>query len=516
MYFFSKADKIFQQLNPKNYAYDHGLVFLDMAKILRRFKEYGESEALVIKAIEKFNLSNKYEYIPMCYTTLGIIAKYMERYDESIEYHLMSINFASKTPKREMESKFSAYNNIGTVYKNLKQYKTAENYYEKALSLEDYLKSRPVKFSRILDNLGYVKFLADKDNEESLKLMNQAYTIRDSINDYIGLSTNNLHYAKYYQAHNNFKKSKYHASKVVKLAPKVKSNEELLDAYQLLSVVSEPKTGLEYAQKYIALNDSLIKEERLYRDKFARIRFETDQKEQQIIKVQNQNTVYLLGMLLLLSLIGFALFFFRQRTKYLAQQNKIVQTRAAYETETRISKRLHDELGNDIFQVMLQYQNNPHDPEIVNRLNKTYNKARDISRENSEFEVDETYGEELTDMLQNYINNGVQLILRGLDKLEWDNFSSTVKIAIYRVLQELMTNMQKHSQASLVALIFAYDNKTLTIKYSDNGIGIPAEQLTSKNGLRNTEKRIQAIHGTLIFDSEKDKGFKAEIKIPIE
>ena len=148
-------------------------------------------------------------------------------------------------------------------------------------------------------------------------------------------------------------------------------------------------------------------------------------------------------------------------------------------------------------------------------MNVTYNKARDISRENSEFEVDETYGEELADMLQNYTKNGVQLILRGMDKLEWDNFSSTVKIAIYRVLQELMTNMQKHSHASLVALIFAYDNKTLVIKYSDNGIGIPAEQLTSKNGLRNTEKRIKAVNGTFRYESKKDQGFKVFMEIPV-
>ena len=57
--------------------------------------------------------------------------------------------------------------------------------------------------------------------------------------------------------------------------------------------------------------------------------------------------------------------------------------------------------------------------------------------------------------------------------------------------------------------------KNLKIKYSDNGIGIDKEQLLSKNGIRTTEKRIAAIGGTIVFDSEKDKGFKAEITIPV-
>jgi signal transduction histidine kinase len=117
-------------------------------------------------------------------------------------------------------------------------------------------------------------------------------------------------------------------------------------------------------------------------------------------------------------------------------------------------------------------------------------------------------------MLKNYTQNGIQLIAIGFDKIDWDEMDKTIKITVYRVLQELMTNMQKHSQATLVKLMFSNPNDTLTINYSDNGVGVTEEHIKSKNGLRNTENRIQAIQGTLIFDSEKGKGFKAEIQIP--
>ncbi|WP_438711057.1 ATP-binding protein [Aquimarina muelleri] len=90
----------------------------------------------------------------------------------------------------------------------------------------------------------------------------------------------------------------------------------------------------------------------------------------------------------------------------------------------------------------------------------------------------------------------------------------TIKITVYRVLQELMTNMQKHSKASLVKLVFSNTKDFLNIKYTDNGVGVTEEHVKSKNGLRNTENRIRAIRGTLIFESEKDKGFTAEIQIP--
>ena len=241
---------------------------------------------------------------------------------------------------------------------------------------------------------------------------------------------------------------------------------------------------------------------------------ENEEKNLKIAAVRNQNTIYLLAMILLLSGIGFIIYFSRQRTKRLSQENKIIQFQASYDTETRIAKRLHDELGNDIFQAMLQYQNDPHNPQITERLNSAYNKARDISRENNDFETDETFPEELRNMLQNYTQNSIRLIIRGLNKIDWNSLEQPIKITIYRVLQELMTNMQKHSQATLVALVFSNDDDQLKINYSDNGVGVSDDCLTTRNGLRNTEKRMEAIKGTLTFDSEKEQGFKATLQIP--
>ena len=531
--YYHLADKIYTSFDKRNlyksteYSFDQGRTLIDLAKLSRKIKDYNESESFTIKAIEKFKLSGNLEYIPLSYSNLGIIAKQLERYDDALKYNSKAIEYAKNTKKDTLYITLM-HNNTGTIYKSQKKYSKAEKEYLKGLSYVDFLNSRPKRYARYIDNLGYVKFLANKDNDSALYLLKKAYKIRDSIDDIVGISTSNLHLAEYYQSKNNNYSSKEFAEKAKQAAITNNENTELLQAYDLLAQVSPPEEGRMYAMKYIQLSDSLTKRDNQFRDKFARIRFETEQKEeqiqekekqikqseQQIVEVQNQNTVYLLGILLLATFIGFIIYFSRQRTKYLAQQNKIVEFQAAYETETRISKRLHDEIGNDIFQVMMQYQNDPHDPQITKKLNTAYTKARDISRENSEFEVDETYLEELTDMLTNYTKNNIRLVLRGIDKISWDTVNKNLKITIYRVLQELMTNMQKHSQADLVAIVFKNEKNKLLIKYSDNGVGIQKEDIKSKNGLRNTEKRMLAINGTIVFDSEKNKGFKAEIVIP--
>ena len=477
---------------------------------------------MIIEAIEKFKVSGNLSYIPLCYNSLGIAAKELGRYEEAISYCKKTIQYAKNT-KKEIFYLSQSNNNIGTVYKSQKKYDLAVMHYRKGLSHTHFLSENPKHEARLLDNLGYVKFLANKKNDSSLFLFNKAYKIRDSVNDIYGLSTSFLHLSEYYQSQGNQDLANKFAIKSKETATKDRNNDDLLQAYKLLAEISPSKEGQKYAMRYIHLNDSLTQRDNMFKNQFARIRYESDtlqkeneQKSKEIQQVQDQNTIYLLGIVLLCTLIGFVVYFAIQRNKYLKQQSKMIQFQTAYETETRIAKRLHDELGNDIFQVMTQYQNTPnYNPQLLDKLNKSYTKARDISRENSDFEIDETFEEELRNMLQNYTNKSMLLVQKGVDAISWEHTNSTVKIATYRVLQELMTNMQKHSQADRIAVIFTKESKSIRINYSDNGIGMDTTQFISKNGLRNTQKRIEAIGGTITFDTEKNKGFKARIVIPV-
>ena len=527
-YFFYQANKLYfsfdlnSSFKPTDYFFYHGITLVDLAKLSRKVKDYNQSEALAIQAIERFKISGNLSYIPLSYNSLGISSKDLGNYEEAILYYKKAIEYAKNT-KKEIFYLSQSNNNIGTVYKSQKKYDLAVTHYRKGLSYADFLSKNPKHEARLLDNLGYVKFLANKNNDSSLFLFNKAYRIRDSVKDMYGLSTSFLHLSEYYESQGNQYLARMFAKKSKENATKDRDNDDLLQAYNLLALVCIPEEGQKYAMKYIHLNDSLTQRDNLFKNQFARIRYESntlqkenEQKSKEIQQVQDQNTIYLLGIILLCTLIGFVIYFAIQRNKYLKQQSKIIQFQTAYETETRIAKQLHDELGNDIFQVMTQYQNTPnYNPQLLEKLNKSYTKARDISRENSDFEIDVTFEKELKNMLQNYTNKDLLLVQKGVDTILWKHTNSTIKIATYRVLQELMTNMQKHSQADRVAVIFANEGKSIQINYTDNGIGIDTTQLISKNGLRNIQKRIEAIGGTITFDTQKNKGFKARIVIPV-
>lgn len=77
-----------------------------------------------------------------------------------------------------------------------------------------------------------------------------------------------------------------------------------------------------------------------------------------------------------------------------------------------------------------------------------------------------------------------------------------------------MVNMQKHSGASSVVIRFERQQGWLTIKYSDDGKGLP-EGFCYGNGLRNTENRIAGLRGTLSFDTAAPAGVTIHLSVPI-
>lgn len=189
-------------------------------------------------------------------------------------------------------------------------------------------------------------------------------------------------------------------------------------------------------------------------------------------------------------------------------------------TEIRIAEKLHDELANDVFQSMAfaetQDLYSTQNKEIVRtNLNTIYSRTRNISTENSTIEEGPRFVSSLKEMMSGSSNNEVTVLINGIDTINWITIESNENITVYRKLQELLVNMKKHSQCSLAVLTFKKTENKEQIDYSDNGVGGIIDELNLKIGLRNLENRIQAIKGTITFDTKSDKGFIVLIVVPI-
>jgi signal transduction histidine kinase len=96
-------------------------------------------------------------------------------------------------------------------------------------------------------------------------------------------------------------------------------------------------------------------------------------------------------------------------------------------------------------------------------------------------------------------------------------FNTTAELALYRIVQELLTNSLKHANAKNINITFEQKNANILLEYVDDGVGFSVETKDSKKGLglKNMESRIMALNGILDISTKPDSGFKASLTIPL-
>jgi two-component system sensor histidine kinase ComP len=103
-----------------------------------------------------------------------------------------------------------------------------------------------------------------------------------------------------------------------------------------------------------------------------------------------------------------------------------------------------------------------------------------------------------------------------LDELQIDE---SVAVNLYRIVQEALTNIVKHSKCSSVLFEMAVDDGRLGVMVKDNGTGFSLEDVSQRDieqrgmGLFIMEERAKAIDGRLQIHSEPDQGTKVQVEV---
>jgi signal transduction histidine kinase len=105
-----------------------------------------------------------------------------------------------------------------------------------------------------------------------------------------------------------------------------------------------------------------------------------------------------------------------------------------------------------------------------------------------------------------------------------DRLPSDVEIAIYRAVQEALTNILKHAKAQNVSLVIDQRSNGLRVVIEDDGQGFPSElpapteyeeRAAGRLGLSGMRERLSLIGGTLVIESEPGIGTTLFISVPL-
>lgn len=215
------------------------------------------------------------------------------------------------------------------------------------------------------------------------------------------------------------------------------------------------------------------------------------------------------------------------------QQNQLIE--AAVRSEEmerhRIAETLHDEVGAILSSTKLHLQGikpanlNEKDKMLYERskelLDEGIQKVRGISH-NLHSNILKEFG--LNEAIRHFIKKVVQSdIMKAACDLD-DSYATQSPendISIYRMVQELINNILKHSGATNLQVFSNYTGPVLRISISHNGKGLSQQHFEelrySKEGLglKNIQNRIILLKGTIAFDAKQDEN-QINISIPLQ
>jgi PAS domain S-box-containing protein len=199
------------------------------------------------------------------------------------------------------------------------------------------------------------------------------------------------------------------------------------------------------------------------------------------------------------------------------EKNKFDIINQAEESEKKkIARELHDGLGQQLVLLNLLFQNlSPQEnqvsqfEDISNLIQNTIREVKEIAYNLLPPELDKGFINGI-DRFANRINTLGQLVLELeiSPDLSEDDLGDIDRFNLYRIVQEVMNNAIKHSNANKIIFRLNRKEKATQIEIEDNGVGFDVEKVNFGLGLQNIQHRMKMskIKGDVV--SEIGKGTK--------
>jgi signal transduction histidine kinase len=435
-------------------------------------------------------------------------------------------------------------NNLGFYYQNQSNYKEAIRNYKLALQDKKLLAEAPDLYSFLVDNLAYSKFKL-KDYDGLSDLFYESLRVREQINAPTLIVLSRIHLSEYYEAKKDTALAQKFASEALSLAKSTEIVRDLLASLKQSSNVDHNNSS-KYSKDYIRISDSIQGVERNSQEKFSRLQLETDEiiEEKGILEEKNRTLLYFFVVSSIL--ISFLFIIRAQRTKtrelvmkqaqqkanediynlMISQQTVIEESRTI--EKKRIARDLHDGVLGRMFGARLNLDSlnsNTDEDSIKKRFDYLF-ELKNIEQDIREISHD--LNREKSVLINNFVsivNNLLEeqrvsfdsKVVADIDlSVKWDRINNTIKINLYRIIQEGLQNINKYANAKTIKVTIKGNKEGVYLILEDDGTGFEVNRKSKGIGLQNMISRTHECEGIFDIKSKKGKGTNITITIPIE
>lgn len=544
-FYYKESEKVFHKLKNKDRL---AKVHYNKAYLLFYEGNYIESEIEVIKALnyleDSKNLITKYR----CFSLQGSNHLELEEYEKALIYFNEASNVLIELQKQNKDiDSFYDYN-ITNIVDICNVYDEQKNYSKAVMELKKIIKSNKVQdfpnlYHAVIGNLGY-SLMKNGKYEEAREYFKKAIELTKNNKNTQGYLYKIINYGEYHLLTKDTLKARELFNEALQLSKKLKNGKEILKTLDFLSVADKTNAS-NYKSEYIRINDSIIKKQRENREKFARIEYETDKVEEENKILSNKNLLLLSGLSLSIAVFLIILIIrnriSRKKELYLIQQKELADeelfnltkefqtslVEAKEAEQKKLSKELHDGIVNQIYGIRMMLGSlNANSDEAsksqrlfyIKELHKLESEVRDLSHNlNTDFSK---YVGEFNFLLEQLIqsNNTIgktHFKAEIASEIDWSMYSSVIKINIYRILQELLQNVNKYADAKeCLVQIYELNNEPI-IEVKDDGVGFDVISLSKGIGLKNIRERAKSIDAEIEIKSIINEGTTIKLKVKI-
>lgn len=495
-----------------------------------RLQQFQKSIALGTESITKIHNTGQDSLEAAFNLQVGAAYYYMDQRKKALGYFETAAQLSEKAGQWLLANK--CYNNIGGVYTDLKKYEQAEAFLLKAIA--------------IMNEHGMSE---DRSNLLTLRVLGALYSDRQKISEAkrtyrqmlakegVKRDTGMLADVLIYYSHILLKEGRLDSAdilseKALNYSRGKKMFHELLPVLsyraKVLSTAGRDKEALELIGEAFRIQKQSFSKDLDKQIGEMEVKYKTAQLKQEkdlaASEAKKRQQLYLLGFMALLActFVSFYIFNLRKnnRQSLEAHQQRLKALVEGEEKErSRIAKDLHDGIVQDLTAIKLKVlygnQGSNFTEEIGQAIDLAAKDVRNIAYRMMPVALRE-YGliEAMDDLLQKTL--APLSIPYEFETVNIEGrLAENIEICIYRIAQELLHNVIKHSKASFVSVVISKRRDAVSFILEDNGEGFDETEIRKGIGMAGLSSRLEIVNGELKYESAKGAGTMAIIRIPL-
>lgn len=526
-------------LTQRNDLDDESLLKVNHRIIERAFtlQEFGQAVKIANASIELASKNDLDSMEAYFLKLLGITYYFMDQKIASIPYFEKAALIAHENNLWELEA--SCYNNIGGALTDKFQYEKAEGYLLRSISI---MKEHGAEeFPATLRTYRVLARLYSQTNQDFkaepiyLILIDKGRLLKDTT-----LLTSSLtFYSELLGKRGEVQKALEMGEEAVRL---MRLNN---DPQMLQMVLGIQSHNFALAGRYKEAYNLLVENMYLVRKNFENdlekevsnmeVKYKTEQikrdKENAEQNAKKQRLIYGISFAGAIMLVVFGFFLWNQR-KNAVQRNELQQQKfenlieGEEKERLRIARDLHDGIVQDLTAVKMKLQtssDNKIDSALLKDLDDAIYEVRNISYRMMPVALKEHGLIHAIDDLLRKISQSTPIqyefeLINMIDGEQLDRdvrFPEKIELCLYRVTQELLNNVVKHSEATKVSITITKKIEKLTLFCEDDGKGFDELKVQKGIGMSGLLTRVQILNGSISFQSPPEGGTLVITSIPL-